>query len=99
MTSNGLEEQKVNSTRNKTNSISSINNFLDACLAQILQHFPPFLALNYAGRHGQPFALPRIVADAGGGLVVEFHYGQPRVVQDAGDETTHARDRNFVVVL
>ena len=37
--------------------------------------------------------------NAGGGRVVEEHLGQLRVVQDAGDETTRARDRNFVVVL
>jgi hypothetical protein len=96
---NGLEEQNVNSTRNKANSITIICNFLDARLAKILQHCRPSLGHNFAGRHGQPFALPRVVADAVGGRVVEPHFGQLRVVQDAGDETTRARDRNFVVEL
>ena len=67
--------------------------------AQKLQHFRPSTNLHCDGRHGQPFAAPRVVANAGGGLVVEVQLGKLGVVQDAGYKATNARDRNVVAFL
>ena len=67
--------------------------------SQETQHFRPSLGHNFAGRNRQPFALPRVMADAGGGLEVEGHFGQLDVVQDAGDDAAHGSDADFVVVL
>ena len=47
----------------------------------------------------QPFAAPRVVPDAGGGLVVEDQLGEIGVVQDAGDEVASDRDRDVVATL
>ena len=59
------------------------------------------LALTHClgGRDSQTCLLPRIAADAGGGLVVEVHVGQLDVVQDAGDDAAHGSDADSVVEL
>ena len=67
--------------------------------SQETQHFRPTLGRNFAGRNRQPFALPRVMADAGGGLVVKHHGGQLDVVQDAGDDAAHSSDTDSVAVL
>ncbi len=67
--------------------------------SQETQHFRPTLGRNFAGRNRQPFALPRVMADAGGGPVVKGHVGQLDVVQDAGDEVAHGSDADLVVAL
>ena len=43
--------------------------------------------------------MPRIVPNAGGGLVVEVQRGELGVVQDAGDEVASGSDRDFVIGL
>ena len=43
--------------------------------------------------------MPRIVPNAGGGLVVEVQICKFGVVQDAGDEVAGGSDREFVVLL
>ena len=63
------------------------------------QHSPPSMQHYFAGQHGQPFAPPRVMANAGGGPVVEANVGQLDLVQDAGDEAAHARDGHLVVTL
>ena len=67
--------------------------------SQETQHFRPTLKANFAGRNTQPFAAPSVMADAGGGTVVEVHVGQLDVVQDAGDDAAHGSDADSVVVL
>ena len=62
------------------------------------QHRPPSLR-HYCAVHGQPFAAPRVMANAGGGPVVEANGGQLDVVQDAGDDAAHARDGHLVAAL
>ena len=47
----------------------------------------------------QPFAVPRIVPNAGGGLVVEGQICKFGVVQAAGDEVARDRDRDVVAAL
>ena len=67
--------------------------------SQELQHRPPSLRHYFAGRHGQPFAAPRVMANVGGGPVAEANVGQLDVVQDAGDDAAHARDGHLVAEL
>ena len=43
--------------------------------------------------------MPRIVPNAGGGLVVEGQRGKFGVVQDAGDEVAGGSDRDVVALL
>ena len=43
--------------------------------------------------------MPRIVPNAGGGLVVEGQRRKIGVVQDAGDEVAGGSDRDFVALL
>ena len=43
--------------------------------------------------------MPRIVPNAGGGLVVEGRTCKFGVVQDAGDEVARGSDRDFVAML
>ena len=47
----------------------------------------------------KPFPAPRVVPNAGGGLVVEDQLGEIGVVQDAGDEVASDRDRDVVAAL
>ena len=54
---------------------------------------------NFTRRHGQAFALPSVVNDAGGGLVVEFQLSEFVVVQDARDEVAYNSDRGTVATL
>ena len=68
-------------------------------VSQETQHFRPSLGHNFAGRNRQPFAFPRVMADAGGGLVGKANVGQLDVVQDAGDDAAHGSDADLVVVL
>ena len=69
--------------------------------SQETQHFRPTLGRNFAGRNTQPFAPPRVMADADGGLqtMAKGQLGQLDAVQDAGDEAAHSSDADFVVVL
>jgi hypothetical protein len=68
-----------------------------AHLSQKLEHCIPSLSRNFGGRHGQRFAAPRVVRNAGGGLVVEGQIGELGVVQGAGDEVARDRDRDVFV--
>ena len=68
-------------------------------LSQKLEHISPSLGHDVGGRHRQPFAVPRIVPNAGGGLVVEVQICKFGVVQDAGDEVARGSDRDIVAVL
>ncbi len=63
------------------------------------QHRLPPLGHNFAGRNRQPFALPRVMADAVGGLMPKVHGNQLDVVQDAGDDAALGSDAELVVVL
>ncbi len=63
------------------------------------QHFCPSLGHNFAWRHRQPFAPPRVMTDAGGGLVVKIHFSELVVGQDAGDDAAHSSDADFVAAL
>jgi hypothetical protein len=67
--------------------------------AQKRQHRRPSLGHNFAGRNRQPFALPSVIADAGGKVVVKKHGGQLDVVQDAGDDAAHSSDTDLVAAL
>ena len=71
----------------------------NANLPQELEHRRPPLGRNFAGRNGQPLALPRRVPNAGGGRVAEVQLGELGVVQDAGDEAACGGDRGIVVLL
>ena len=68
-------------------------------LSQKLEHIRPSLGHDVGGRHRQPFAVPRIVPNAGEGQVADVQHGKFGVVQDAGDEVARGSDRDFVVVL
>jgi hypothetical protein len=67
--------------------------------AHKLQNCRPSLGHNFAGRNRQPFALPSVIADAGGGLGVMEIECQLDVVQDAGDDAAHGSDADSVVAL
>ena len=74
-------------------SISTAN------LPQKLEHLRPPLGRNFAGRNGQPLALPRRVPNAGGGRVAEVQRGELGVVQNAGDEAACGSDGGAVILL
>jgi hypothetical protein len=67
--------------------------------SQETQHFRPSFGHNFAGRNRQPFAPPRVIADAGGGTVVKPHFSQLDAVQDAGDQAAHSSHAVLVVAL
>ena len=71
----------------------------NANLPQKLEHLLPPLGRNFAGRNGQPLALPRRVPNAGGGRVAEVQLRELRVVQDAGDEAACCSDWGAVALL
>ncbi len=71
----------------------------NANLPQKLEHCRPPLGCNFAGRNGQPLALPRRVPNAGGGRVAEVQLGELGVVQDAGDEAACGSNRGAVALL
>ncbi len=48
--------------------------------SQERQHYRPPLGHNFAGRNRQPFAPPRVMADADGRIVVNMHVRQLDVV-------------------
>ena len=102
----GLEGQRGNVKQTAHNGRPHLNgwNFEKrlACahLSQKLEHREPSLSRNFGGRHGQRFAAPRVVRNAGGGRVVEVQRGELGVVQGAGDEVARDRDGDvFVAVL
>ncbi len=76
-----------------------------AHLSQIVEHRRPFpififISRNFGGRHGQRFAAPRVVRNAGGALVVEVQLPELGVAQGAGDEVASDRNRDvFVAAL
>jgi hypothetical protein len=74
-------------------------NLIHFRLSQKLEHIIPSLGHDVGGRHRQPFAVPRIVSNAGGGLVVEVQRYKLGVVQAAGDEVARGSDRDVVVIL
>jgi hypothetical protein len=100
-----LEGQRANVKQTAHNGRPHLNgwNFEKrlACahLSQKLEHRRPSLSRNLGGRHGQRFAAPRVVRNAGGGRVVENQRGELGVVQGAGDEVARDRDRDLFVVL
>ena len=73
----------------------------NANLPQKLEHRRPPLGRNFAGRNGQPLALPRRVPrlNAGGGRVVEGQPGEVGVMQNAGDEAACGSDRGLIILL
>ena len=99
----GLEGQRGNVKQTAHNGRPHLNgwNFEKrlACahLSQKLEHRLPSLSRNFGGRHGQRFAAPRVVRNAGGGLVVEEQRGELGVVQGAGDEVARDRDGDVFV--
>ncbi len=55
---------------------------------------------NFPGRNWQPFALPCVMADAEGGMVIRDHGGQRDVMQDACcDDAAHRGDADAVAAL
>jgi hypothetical protein len=67
--------------------------------SQETQHFRPTPGHNIAGRNRQPLAPPRVMADAGGGMVVKPHVPQLDIVQDTGDDAAHRGDADLVAAL
>ena len=76
---------------------------MHAHLSQRLEHRSPFSPFRIFERqhadNGQPFTAPRVVPNAGEGLVVEDQLGEIGVVQGAGDEVASDRDRDVVAAL
>jgi hypothetical protein len=58
--------------------------------AQKLEHGLPSTTNHLIRRHDKPFALPGIVANALGGLVVEIDFGKLRLVEEGGYEVARA---------
>ena len=50
----------------------------------------PTLSHNFAGGSREASAFPSVVANAGGGLVVQPHEGKLGFVEEGGDEAAHA---------
>ena len=67
--------------------------------SQVTQHRRPTLGHDFAGRNRQPFAPPRVMADAGAGLVVKAHVSEIDAMYDAGDYAAHARHLDLVALL
>ncbi len=102
----GLEGQTENVKQTAHNGRPHLNgwNFekrlVCAHLSQKLEHRLPSLSRNFGGRHGQRFAAPRVVRNAGGGRVVEVQQGELAVAEGACDKVASDRDRDvFVAVL
>ena len=58
--------------------------------AQVLQHCKPSSSHNFVGRSREASAFPSVVANAGGGIVVQGHNGKLGFVEEGGDEAAHA---------
>ena len=58
--------------------------------AQILEHRHPSFSHNFSGRSREASAFPSVVANAGGGIVVQPHVGKLGFVEEGGDEAAHA---------
>jgi hypothetical protein len=52
----------------------------------------PSLIDNFTGRYEKPFALPRVVVNDGGGLVVEENVDECAVVKSTRNEAANSRD-------
>jgi hypothetical protein len=64
---------------------------------QKLEHRPPALPHNVAGRQRQPLALPRGMPNAGGGRGAERYCKQLGLVEEGGNEAAHAGDVCIII--